>query len=130
MYAYCLVTLPLPFSVLTDETRHRDIALWPVGAGRILEQDTAIFEKTMGVNYFGVVHTVKAAVPGMVARRDGQVVIIASVMAIIGEPTVAPLSRLDAVTECDAVLDRECDTESALRQGFQGTHPTLGQSGR
>ena len=46
----------------------------------------AIFEKTLAVNYSGVVHTVKAAVPGMVARREGQVVLIASVMAIIGAP--------------------------------------------
>ncbi len=57
-----------------------------VGAGRILEQDMDIFDKTLAVNYCGVVHTVKAAVPGMVARREGQVVIIASVMAIIGVP--------------------------------------------
>ncbi len=57
-----------------------------IDAGRILEQDMAIFDKTLAVNYSGVVHTVKAAVPGMVARREGQVVIIASVMAIIGAP--------------------------------------------
>ena len=55
-----------------------------VDAGRILEQDISIFERTLAVNYFGVVHTVKAAVPGMVARREGQVVIIGSVMSIIG----------------------------------------------
>ena len=51
----------------------------------------SVFEKTMAVNYIGVVHTVKAAVPGMVARRNGQVVIVASVMAVIG---ASPMSRV------------------------------------
>ena len=63
-------------------------------AGRILEQDMAIFDKTLAVNYCGVVHTVKAAVPGMVARREGQVVIIASVMAIIGVSSEVKPRRL------------------------------------
>ena len=71
-----------------------------VGTGRILEQDTAIFEKTMNVNYYGVVHTVKAAVPGMVARREGQVVLIASVMAVIGGQ-LFKLCRQIATAECE-----------------------------
>ena len=55
-----------------------------VHLGRLLEQDVAVFRSTTDVNYFGVVNTVKAAVPRMVERGEGQVVIVASVMAIIG----------------------------------------------
>lgn len=65
-----------------------------MAAGRLLEQDVAVFRSTMDVNYFGVVNSVKAAVPRMVARGEGQVVIVASVMAIIGTPV------LDAVLCC------------------------------
>jgi len=40
----------------------------------------------MDVNYFGVLNTIKAAVPRMVERGEGSVIIVASVMAIIGRP--------------------------------------------
>ncbi|OQR90989.1 3-ketodihydrosphingosine reductase [Achlya hypogyna] len=39
--------------------------------GYFLEQDISIFRKEMDLNYFGVVHATKAALPAMVARNEG-----------------------------------------------------------
>ena len=56
-----------------------------------------VFRSTMDVNYFGVVNTLKAAVPRMVERGEGQVVIVASVMAIIGTCCPAPSPNVAAL---------------------------------
>ena len=107
-----------------------------VDAGRILEQDMAIFEKTLAVNYSGVVHTVKAAVPGMVARREGQVVIIASVMAIIGaspevEPNQLPHTRDHDLSFEHPSLQMQSDSLIwLLPQVLRGMGPMLRPSGR
>ncbi|EQC41719.1 hypothetical protein SDRG_01675 [Saprolegnia diclina VS20] len=39
--------------------------------GYVLDQDISIFRKEMDLNYFGVVHATKAALPAMVARNEG-----------------------------------------------------------
>jgi NAD(P)-dependent dehydrogenase (short-subunit alcohol dehydrogenase family) len=52
--------------------------------GRFLEQDPAVSRRTMDLNYFGVETAVRAVLPGMVARRAGKVVFIASAMAVCG----------------------------------------------
>ncbi|GMH45680.1 hypothetical protein BSKO_13643 [Bryopsis sp. KO-2023] len=52
--------------------------------GRFLELDLDAFKAQMDVNYIGTVTTVKAVVPEMVERRLGEVVIIASALAVIG----------------------------------------------
>jgi 3-dehydrosphinganine reductase len=53
-------------------------------AGRFLEQDASVFSDTMQLNYMGTVNVLKAALPGMVRRGEGHIVVVASVMAIIG----------------------------------------------
>ncbi len=55
-------------------------------AGKFLQQDVEVFSSTMALNYMGVVNVLKAALPGLVARRRGHVVVVSSVMAIIGAP--------------------------------------------
>ena len=38
----------------------------------------------MTVNYLGTVHTLQAALPGMLERRQGRVVVVASALAVLG----------------------------------------------
>ncbi len=53
-------------------------------AGRFLEQDLHIFEETMELNYFGTLRTVKAFLPAMVRRKQGEVVLVSSAAAVCG----------------------------------------------
>ncbi|EFN56464.1 hypothetical protein CHLNCDRAFT_57682 [Chlorella variabilis] len=52
--------------------------------GLFVEQDVSAFELQMRVNYLGNVHSVKAALPGMLQRRAGRVVLVTSSLAILG----------------------------------------------
>lgn len=57
------------------------------GGGAVADPDYSGWERVMSVNLDGVVHTVKATVPGMRARgRGGHVVITASVAGITALP--------------------------------------------
>jgi short-subunit dehydrogenase len=73
-----------------------DVVVANAGAshpGYFLEQDVSVFRKTMESNYMGTVHLLKAAAPGMVERRQGQIVIVASAAAVvsfIGYSSYAP----------------------------------------
>ena len=49
-----------------------------------MEQDVSVFSDMMQLNYMGTVHVLKAALPGLVQRGEGHVVLVASVMAVIG----------------------------------------------
>lgn len=57
-------------------------------AGRFLEQDVKVFEDTMQLNYFGTLRIVKAFLPGMVKRKQGEVVLVSSAAAVCGVPLV------------------------------------------
>ncbi|TMW55940.1 hypothetical protein Poli38472_008588 [Pythium oligandrum] len=53
--------------------------------GMFLEQEVSVFRKMMDLNYFGVVHTVRAALPAMIkAKNQGQIVIVASACSLLG----------------------------------------------
>jgi short-subunit dehydrogenase len=52
--------------------------------GRFLEQDAKVFGDTMQLNYMGTVNVLKAVLPLMVARKQGHVTVVGSVMSIIG----------------------------------------------
>jgi 3-dehydrosphinganine reductase len=52
--------------------------------GLFNDLDTDVFRNEMGVNYFGIVYTTKNIVPGMVARRSGQIINISSMAGFIG----------------------------------------------
>ncbi|KAL4449376.1 hypothetical protein ABPG77_007020 [Micractinium sp. CCAP 211/92] len=52
--------------------------------GLFLEQPPEVFERQMRVNYLGTVHTIQAALPGMLRRRAGRVVLVTSGLAIVG----------------------------------------------
>jgi 3-dehydrosphinganine reductase len=44
----------------------------------------SVFERTMAVNYFGTLYAIKAAVPAMLTRRRGSIVIISSGAGLVG----------------------------------------------
>lgn len=52
--------------------------------GYFLETPIAVFEKTMAVNYFGSLYSIKAVVPAMAKQQRGQIVLVASGAALIG----------------------------------------------
>ncbi|MGA2112037.1 MAG: SDR family oxidoreductase [Anaerolineales bacterium] len=49
-------------------------------------QDLAVsaFRQMMDIDYFGTVHTIKAVLPGMIARGSGQIVNVSSLAGLIG----------------------------------------------
>ena len=56
----------------------------PSPIGRFLDQPIAIHERTMALNYFGALRCARAALPGMVRRRSGSIVFVASAAAVCG----------------------------------------------
>ena len=60
--------------------------------GHFLELPIEIFEQTMAVNYFGALYSIKAALPRMVERRTGNIVLISSGAALIGLYGYTPYS--------------------------------------
>jgi 3-dehydrosphinganine reductase len=54
-----------------------------VRPGYFHELDLPLYREMMEVNYFGALHLIKAVAPGMVARRSGHIVNIASGAALV-----------------------------------------------
>ena len=52
--------------------------------GLFLDMPFEVFERQMSVNYLGAVRTVQAALPAMVARGRGRLVLTASPLAVLG----------------------------------------------
>jgi 3-dehydrosphinganine reductase len=64
-----------------------DLLVAAAGAARpgyFTELDEAVFRSQMELNYFGVLHAVRAVVPSMIERRTGSIVAIASAAALVG----------------------------------------------
>ncbi len=55
-----------------------------VRPGRFLELEPEEFRRQMDVNYLGTVHAIRAALPGMVARRRGKLILISSAAGLYG----------------------------------------------
>jgi 3-dehydrosphinganine reductase len=55
-----------------------------VQPGYVQELAVSAFREMMDIDYFGTVHTVKAVLPGMIARGSGQIVNISSVVGFFG----------------------------------------------
>lgn len=52
--------------------------------GKFADLDLEVFHSMMAINYFGTLHVLKAALPGMIARGSGHVVNICSVVGFLG----------------------------------------------
>jgi short-subunit dehydrogenase len=64
-----------------------------IGAyGAFEDADVDLFEKLMRVNYLGTIYPMKAVLPGMLARRRGHIVNVASIAGRIGAPFEAAYS--------------------------------------
>jgi 3-dehydrosphinganine reductase len=51
-----------------------------------LDATTAVFNRTMEVNYLGAVHLLRAALPAMMAQGKGNVVLVSSGLGLMGMP--------------------------------------------
>src|SRR3954469_6472634 len=60
--------------------------------GTFLDADVDDLDRVMRTNYLGVVHVLKAVLPGMADRRRGHVVIMGSISGRIGSPFEAGYS--------------------------------------
>lgn len=60
--------------------------------GAFLEQDPDEFDRVLEVNFSGVVNTVRLVLPGMVDRRFGHIVTVASLAGRVGAPFEAAYS--------------------------------------
>lgn len=69
-----------------------------VAAGLFLDERVEDLEKVNRVNFMGVVYTLKAGLPGLIQRKSGCVLMIASLMAMYGKQD----SLLDGKS-CDAM---------------------------
>jgi NADP-dependent 3-hydroxy acid dehydrogenase YdfG len=56
-------------------------------AGTINQSRTDVFTKTVAINYLGVVHSVKAVLPGMLERQHGRILLLSSMQAAIRKIT-------------------------------------------
>jgi 3-hydroxybutyrate dehydrogenase len=64
-----------------------DILVANAGAaesGPFLKSDSALFHRMIDLNLMGVVHAVRAVLPGMVARRRGRIIAVASTAGLKG----------------------------------------------
>jgi 3-dehydrosphinganine reductase len=75
---------------VADATRARgpvDVVVTAAGGahpGYFERLDDSVFRDQMEVDYFGTLHTLRAVVPSMMARRRGHLVTIASTAALVG----------------------------------------------
>lgn len=78
--------------------------------GYFLEQNMDEFESTMNLNYFGTLKVIQAALPDMVERRQGEIVLVSSAAAVVGSSSI--LNSLQFV--CHTVLSCELSVQLAL----------------
>ncbi|KAK9844000.1 hypothetical protein WJX81_001637 [Elliptochloris bilobata] len=72
------------------EGKHVAITGGGSGIGLFLEADVGHWAAVCSVNYLGVVHTLKAGVPAMVARGAGRVLVTNSTGGFMGAPLILP----------------------------------------
>jgi 3-dehydrosphinganine reductase len=75
------------FSAILRDQGPPDLLVTSAGVahpGHFLDLPEEVFERAMAVNYFGTLYAVRAALPSMVERRKGRLVLISSGAGLIG----------------------------------------------
>ncbi|HEV2675447.1 MAG TPA: SDR family NAD(P)-dependent oxidoreductase [Aliidongia sp.] len=106
-----------------------DLALFAAGTHLPISADhfdTGKFRKLVEVNLMGVVNCLGAVLPGMIARRAGQIAIISSVAGYFGLPTAAAYGATkSALITLAEALKFDCDRHgiavSIVNPGFVKT---------
>jgi NAD(P)-dependent dehydrogenase (short-subunit alcohol dehydrogenase family) len=63
---------------------------WFDNTGRVWDTPLDAFAQTMAVNYLGVVHSVKAVLPGMLERGRGRILLVSSIVACTRNSPAVP----------------------------------------
>ncbi len=74
-------------AIAVDKIGDPDLLITSAGIaipGYFQQQSIEIFERSMAINYFGSLYTIKAVLPLMVRRNKGQIVLISSGAGAIG----------------------------------------------
>lgn len=106
-----------------------DLAIFSAGSYKrdsIHRFDSGAFAETLNLNVIGTAHTLEAVIPDMIARKQGEICVVASVAGYVGLPgggfygaTKAALNNL-----CEALypeLEREGVTMRVINPGFVDT---------
>src|SRR5437762_14332514 len=93
--------------------------------------DAALFQRMMDVNFMGVVHATQAVLPGMVERRHGRIVAVASTAGLKGYAYVSAYSAakhavIGLVRSLALELAQTQITVNAVCPGFTDTDLVAG----
>ena len=61
-----------------------------LSAGRFIDQDISLYDKSMQLIYFGTLYVAKALIPAMVQRKSGHLLFVISPLAAIGADQPSP----------------------------------------
>ncbi len=103
-----------------------DLALFNAGTHQpvsVENFDPAPFRRLMDINYMGAVNGIAAVLPGLIARRTGQIAVVSSVAGYRGLPQAAAYgpSKAALINLCEALkpdLDRYGVRISVINPGF------------
>jgi NAD(P)-dependent dehydrogenase (short-subunit alcohol dehydrogenase family) len=87
------VTKPRSWAKLAKAAGTIDVLVNNAGvmpSGRFLEQSPGLLAAQMDINYWGIVHGLRAVLPGMIERRRGHVVNVASMAGKVAIAGLAP----------------------------------------
>jgi NAD(P)-dependent dehydrogenase (short-subunit alcohol dehydrogenase family) len=97
---------PVRLDVTSDDDVQATAHLYPVDIlinnagicvyGSVLEVQVAALQNEMNVNYFGALRMARAVAPAMIARGDGLIVNVASILAKINLPALGNYCALKA----------------------------------
>jgi short-subunit dehydrogenase len=93
----CNVTDPSSVGVAVGTVEHNlgpiDVLVNNAGimaVAPLLNQSERHFQEAMDTNFYGAMHTIFAILPGMLARREGSIVNVASIGGLVAVPHMLP----------------------------------------